>query len=671
MNYVEGKNKILWRFISIILVSIILSKSGAVKDIFCNTYYEEISWTQIAGKNANAVFSSIELIDDGPPDRCRYGIGILSNGKKIIVCYRYYYTEAPSTDVLAQGVFYVPYDKEVQKIAEKYNTEYMVFRYFGANYFETNEADYIILGIGLIGLALCMILALFRKLGYNTKYVITLFANKKNALNVLEIPKAAEKHSGGFYIPEDATLKTEKPEIQETEVNIQEKPEIQEIEVNIQEKPEIRETEVKIQGKPEIRETEGNIQEKPEIRETEGNVQERQGIRETEGNIQEKPEIQETAGKMSENKKSNKRSSKRDSNFEILRIICIFMVIMQHFGFWGKFDISGDITANTIILQTIVNFGKVGVNCFMLITGYYMINSEFKFSKVLKLAGTVWFYSWSFGVIFILWNYHTIDFNTFIKTIFPITTGQYWFITIYLIIYALSPMLNGAAKAIGKEKYRNTLVFLYVLWTIMPILPIELGWSVTNIGWMMLMYLTGSYIRLYGAGNKEAGKYLFNAVFTYILLMLLTLLWDSEVGKVVYQRTIAQKENLFIVLPSLYLFAFFSKIKVKQSKIINRLASCSFAVYLIHENFIVKKYLWTDWLEVNKYFSDNHFGLYAAGIIILVYTVCIVIELIRQCGMSLLITAGRYGRKKIQQKSSRRKRDKKAAGENTAKNISG
>lgn len=153
-------------------------------------------------------------------------------------------------------------------------------------------------------------------------------------------------------------------------------------------------------------------------------------------------------------------AAKRDSNFELLRILCIIMVIMQHFGYWGDFFIEGEsVSGNTIILQTIVNVGKIGVNCFMLITGYYMVKSAFKISKVFKLAATVWFYSWGFGFIFLLWNYKLFDIESFAKTVLPVLFGQYWFITIYLIVYILSPFLNAAAQNIDKSTYKGLLIF--------------------------------------------------------------------------------------------------------------------------------------------------------------------------------------------------------------------
>lgn len=351
-------------------------------------------------------------------------------------------------------------------------------------------------------------------------------------------------------------------------------------------------------------------------------------------------------------KKGPETAAKRDSNFELLRIFCIVMVIMQHFAYWGEFNLDRNIfipfltlngemymsvissarkiTNNTIILQTIVNVGKIGVNCFMLITGYYMVKSEFKLKKALKLAATVWFYSWGFGLIFLMWNQYLFNWEYFFKTVFPILSGQYWFITIYLIVYALSPLLNSAAKNIEKGKFRGSLIFLYVIWTVIPTAA-SVGWNVTNTGWMILMYMTGAYFRLhFDECGQNKWKYMGGCILSYAALMILTIIMDFKGDLVVYQQSIAQKDDICIVISSLLLFLFFKNVKIGYSRIINTLGACSFGIYLIHENILVKKFLWTDWIKNNQYFNKDFFGLYAIAVIVLVYLSCACIEWLRQ-----------------------------------------
>lgn len=78
----------------------------------------------------------------------------------------------------------------------------------------------------------------------------------------------------------------------------------------------------------------------------------------------------------------------RDSNFELFRIILMLLIIAHHYvvnsGFGQLYDFD-HITGNMIFLQLFGFAGKIGINCFVFITGYFMIKSQFKFQKLLKL----------------------------------------------------------------------------------------------------------------------------------------------------------------------------------------------------------------------------------------------------------------------------------------------
>ena len=63
----------------------------------------------------------------------------------------------------------------------------------------------------------------------------------------------------------------------------------------------------------------------------------------------------------------------RSSNFELLRIISIFMIICFHCSFHGQFQTSGE---NKIIINFFNQLGELGVNCFILISGYFYYESK-------------------------------------------------------------------------------------------------------------------------------------------------------------------------------------------------------------------------------------------------------------------------------------------------------
>ncbi|KAA9302211.1 acyltransferase family protein [Aerococcus sanguinicola] len=76
---------------------------------------------------------------------------------------------------------------------------------------------------------------------------------------------------------------------------------------------------------------------------------------------------------------------KRQTNIELLRIISIIMIIFHHFAVHGGFN--WEATAITIPhfwYNFIVIGGKVGVNIFILISGYFLITKQDKLFDVKK-----------------------------------------------------------------------------------------------------------------------------------------------------------------------------------------------------------------------------------------------------------------------------------------------
>ncbi len=70
----------------------------------------------------------------------------------------------------------------------------------------------------------------------------------------------------------------------------------------------------------------------------------------------------------------------RSSNIELLRIASMFMIILFHFSVHGAWPESGPL-ASDVAVEMLSFGGKLGVNCFVLITGYFMVRSQLKIGR--------------------------------------------------------------------------------------------------------------------------------------------------------------------------------------------------------------------------------------------------------------------------------------------------
>lgn len=76
---------------------------------------------------------------------------------------------------------------------------------------------------------------------------------------------------------------------------------------------------------------------------------------------------------------------KRQVNFELLRILCMYMIVIGHCLFHGRVTAKlGYGTVNYFLSYFIQSFSVVHVNCFVMIGGYFAIDRSFKSERVIN-----------------------------------------------------------------------------------------------------------------------------------------------------------------------------------------------------------------------------------------------------------------------------------------------
>jgi len=113
----------------------------------------------------------------------------------------------------------------------------------------------------------------------------------------------------------------------------------------------------------------------------------------------------------------------RSSNLELYRILVMLMIIASHYvsNSGLKPIMLRNPQANSTLFLTVFGFGgKVGINCFTFITGYFMSKSELTARKYCKLLFEVLFYRFIFGSIFFISGYADFSLEALADTLFPI-----------------------------------------------------------------------------------------------------------------------------------------------------------------------------------------------------------------------------------------------------------
>lgn len=335
-----------------------------------------------------------------------------------------------------------------------------------------------------------------------------------------------------------------------------------------------------------------------------------------------------------------KVKQERNSSFEILRIIAILFIIAHHFSVHGGFDFSSlgnssQVFINRTWINFIAQFGKLGVNLFILISAFFLVESKFKARRVLSILAEMLFFSITLGLVFFFVNKKTFTISVFNHMFFPFGSGTWWFMVSYLLLYILSPFLNLGIHAMNKKMHLALNILFIVIWSILPTFT-DLNYGFSNFGWFITLYLVASYIRLYDVSIKVkpiVGFLIFIGIFAlwFAIECGFKNLFDNNkyiVAKVISWFNYIATNNFLQFFAAVVLFLSFKNIKMKNVKAINLIASTTLAIYLFHDFIDMSNFLWIKLFKNASYASSPVLIPYSLGVILAVFAMGVVVGLV-------------------------------------------
>ena len=323
----------------------------------------------------------------------------------------------------------------------------------------------------------------------------------------------------------------------------------------------------------------------------------------------------------------------KSSNIEILRIVAMLMIIAHHYCVYGVFNYwhynsTMILYLNNVIVGIASMGGKLGVDIFVLITGYFMIVSNCKFTKVVKLYLTTLFYSLLLLLIAYIYGEHHVPSNILNKSLFPIGGHAYWFITTYLMLYIFVPYLNRFIHTAKKTMLNSFMLITTCLWVIIPTFT-PANYCFSNLIWFIYLYFVGASIRLKSYGSIFSNKLFFKILSIISCFVLVGYAFVRCIGNEVDlwdTIKLARMQTLFIVSLGIYLFHYFKDLTIGYNKFFNQVAGSVFGVYLIHENLIVRPFLWRVIVKPCAVMDKPYMLLYLIATVIAVFIACVIID---------------------------------------------
>lgn len=336
---------------------------------------------------------------------------------------------------------------------------------------------------------------------------------------------------------------------------------------------------------------------------------------------------------------------KRIASVELLRILAMMMVVMLHYLSKGGLltSLTEEFVPGAYIAWLLEAFSIVAVNVYMLISGYFLVESGFKPGRLGELVCQVLFYSllippvlMAVGVL----EPGQVTVYQLLQYLLPSQMVHYWFITAYVSMYLFVPVLAVGVKQMSRRQLEGVIILLLLFFSVSKsVLPVQL--EMDNKGydglWFLCVFLVAAYMRLYGIPFLQKGK---RALLCYLAGCLL--IYGMTMGiRLVYLRT--GRLGYFIHAPFDYnhilnlfaavaLFYAFSGWKLSAGgmagRIILRIAPYTLGVYLLHEHIELRR-LWPHWLGATLECSLPALVIRAVGSVLLVFTVGILVDMVR------------------------------------------
>lgn len=328
--------------------------------------------------------------------------------------------------------------------------------------------------------------------------------------------------------------------------------------------------------------------------------------------------------------------TERQSNLELYRIVCMLLIVAHHFvvnsglTYADGAMISNSTDIKTLFLWIFGMWGKTGIHCFLLITGYFMCKSEITIKKLVKLLLQIYLYKFVIFAIFFSIGYETVSVMRFIKLLMPIWGINSNFTSCFLVFYLTIPFWNILIRNMTKRQHELLLILLLSVYTLLGSVP-NFWISFNYVTWFGIIYLIASYIRLYPYkvyANKKLWGWL---TLSSVLFAICSMLFMQFLGKDA-QFFVSDSNKILAVVVAVSSFLWFKNLDIRYSKVINLLGASTFGVLLIHANSdAMRAWLWRDIVDCVGHYALPFYQLilYSVGVVLLVFVVCAVIDILR------------------------------------------
>lgn len=303
---------------------------------------------------------------------------------------------------------------------------------------------------------------------------------------------------------------------------------------------------------------------------------------------------------------------------------------------------------NYLLTSGLSVFFRVAVNCFYVISGFFICNNNDEITPkyignaVFKQYKKIWIYSVLIFFAAIVWKIEKFSAKGFLNALFPIMSNTWWFATVFLLLMCLRPFIG---RVITEAKDRELAVLLVCVGffdTIQAVIGSnafgERGAGILHAAFMLM---AGYAIKRWDGFNLSKSK----ALLLYFGSCLIAGVWAIVEKKVfgAEDAHVVYYNSPLIVAAAIGFFIFFLRVNCTW-KWPSSIAPYVFAIYLINDHPMVREFAWQEILHCSSYYRSKLMILHWLFSVALFVTVGLVVDWLMEKLTSHIPILGRKNR---------------------------
>ena len=283
------------------------------------------------------------------------------------------------------------------------------------------------------------------------------------------------------------------------------------------------------------------------------------------------------------------------------------------------------LNANQVFSFGIGSWGALGVDVFFVISAYFLINSKvLKIHKLLNTIIKVSIYGTAVVIAAVCLNIIPLEIKTLVKSLIGVFAYQYWFITVYVVMYLLHPAMNKIIKETS-DKYFTIMTLSLVCVTYCVGYVFGGGQFIGRLACGLTIYIVVGFLERNPQFNIFERFRRIGTVCSLIGIFMLEV-WLSYLGNTTQNnlyfsciKKIQITDSVLMLIAALFLFYFFKDLNMKNNSVINFFGKYAVGAYMLHGGAsFIKDFLWDNFFKAGIYYNKP-FGTYAVYYLLCVF----------------------------------------------------